>query len=58
MNFQVLCVIIAFISGSAMCYTGLNVQVAKKYQPELNGKGMAMRLLLFEFESLQNLILG
>lgn len=41
-----------------MCYTGLNVQVAKKYQPELNEKGMAISLQLFEFETLQNLILS
>ena len=38
-NFQILCVIVAVLSCIAMCYAGLNVRVAKQYQPLLEQKG-------------------
>ena len=39
-NFQILCVIVALLSCGAMCYSGLNMTVAKKYQPEFDEKGI------------------
>ena len=41
-NFQILCVIVAMLSCAAMCYSGLNMTVAEKYQPLLDEKGIAL----------------